>query len=123
MTGKAGCRRMKLADSIEERLAKRKAVVSVELLRYKLPTIWRSLNVPDTTSESRRDGVNVQPGTSVLGTHRTRLKRVPALPGRLKNVFDKFSRPLRDWTDLLILPRTDVLYIQAVPSGLHHAHG
>ena len=122
MTGKAGCRRMKLADSIEERLAKRKAVVSVELLRYKLPTIWRSLNVPDTTSESRRDGVNVAQDVSP-GTHRTRLKRGPAVPGRLKNVFDKFSRPLRDWTDLLILPRTDVLYIQAVPSGLHHAHG
>jgi hypothetical protein len=44
--------------------------------------------------------------------------------GRLKNVCDKFSRPLRDWTHLLILPRTDVLgYIHAVPSGLHRAPG
>jgi hypothetical protein len=44
--------------------------------------------------------------------------------GRLKNVGDQFSRPLRDWTHLLILPRTDVLgYIHAVPSGLHRPPG
>jgi hypothetical protein len=48
--------------------------------------------------------------------------------GRLKNVCDKFSRPLRDWTHLLILPRTDVLgYFQVwtgqMVDSLDRAHG
>jgi hypothetical protein len=47
------------------------------------------------------------------------LKSIESPRGRLKNVCDQFSRPVRDWTHLLILPRTDVLgYFQAVPSGL-----
>ena len=47
---------------------------------------------------------NSRPRTSVLGTHWTKIKTVPQ--GRLKDVCDQFSRPLRDWTHLLLLPRT-----------------
>ena len=84
-------------------------------LRWSL-LFWRALHVPDPTSKSRRDGVKVAQDVSP-GLH-VGLDLKESRQGRLKNVCDKFSRPLRDWTHLVNPTQDCVLgYFHAVLFG------